>query len=62
MSNGNDWFCFFIGVIFAAGAFGSGCYSCSQKMEHRHAIEAGVGRWVINEETGVKKFEYGVKQ
>jgi hypothetical protein len=43
-----------------AGSF-SGHYRGTQD-ERAKAVEAGVGRWVIDPATGVKSFEYGVEK
>ncbi len=47
------------------GILGAGCYAGhvnGRNQEQKKAIEAGVGRFVVDSGTGDTRFEYGVKR
>lgn len=52
-------FCILVVVLLALGS-ASG-FTLARRLEQNKAIEAGVGRWVIDENTAAVSFEYGGK-
>ena len=57
----DTWGCVFlclIGVVVIGSTFMLG-FTVGQDYAQNRAIEYGVGRWVINPQSGRKSFEYG---
>lgn len=52
-------FCILVVVLLVCGF--SGGFTLARRLEQNKAIEAGVGRWVIDENTAAVSFEYGGK-
>lgn len=48
----------FSGLMCLAGGCLSGV-AIGSLYEQKKAVEAGVGRWVVDEKTGDRRFEYG---
>lgn len=73
MSNGNSRFGYG-GFVFCCGAlslvmiglsifcFMKAGYDFGKSTEQKRSIEAGVGKWTVNPETGATQFDYGVKE
>lgn len=55
MSDGWVNFCIIAGLLFVGCVSG---FFIGRSLTYTQAIEAGAGRWTINERTGESKFEF----